>query len=272
MAIGVILPFTPVGSYLGFTPLPPLYWPLLAVTLLAYVLLTQAVKTWLIRRGWMSRRGRRTASRPGACASAEADAALEIPKARIRAERIESRPNQDARIEPLDIAFLEPRHRLIRIAERGVDDGDLRRVRLVRARALLQLAEERFGFVSLAGCHVRAREVGYARRAAAGERDRFLELRDGLVGHVLLEVCLAQVIVREAEVRFHLDRLLALQDRFIVRVRKGQQLRQVGVDHERKRIDAFRLPHFHNRLVIPVQQREVPRIPVVSGGVAGKRY
>ena len=141
--------------------------------------------------------------------------------------------------------------------------------RLVRARALLQLAEEPFGFVSLAGCHVRAREVGHARRAAAGERDRFLELRDGLVGHLLLEVCLAQVIVREAEIRFHLDRLLALQDRFIVRVRQGQQLRQVGVDHERQRIDAFRLPHFHDRLVIPVQQREVPRIPVVSGGVAG---
>ena len=28
-------PFSPLGSYLGFTPLPPLYWPLLALTLLA---------------------------------------------------------------------------------------------------------------------------------------------------------------------------------------------------------------------------------------------
>ena len=37
----------------GFTPLPPLYWPLLAVTLLGYVLLTQAVKTWLLRRAWI---------------------------------------------------------------------------------------------------------------------------------------------------------------------------------------------------------------------------
>ena len=35
-------------------PLPPLYWPLLAVTLLGYVLLTQAVKTWLFRKGWVS--------------------------------------------------------------------------------------------------------------------------------------------------------------------------------------------------------------------------
>jgi Mg2+-importing ATPase len=53
MSIGVILPMTPMGGYLGFTPLPPLYWLLLALTLVAYMLLTQAVKTWLIRRGWM---------------------------------------------------------------------------------------------------------------------------------------------------------------------------------------------------------------------------
>jgi len=53
MFIGVIMPFTPVGVYLGFTKLPPLYWPLLALTLLAYMLLTQGVKTWLIRRAWV---------------------------------------------------------------------------------------------------------------------------------------------------------------------------------------------------------------------------
>ena len=29
MAVGVAIPFTPVGDYLGFTALPPLYWPLL---------------------------------------------------------------------------------------------------------------------------------------------------------------------------------------------------------------------------------------------------
>ena len=51
MSIGVMLPITPLGTYLGFTPLPPLYWLLLVLTLLAYMLLTQAVKTWLIRRG-----------------------------------------------------------------------------------------------------------------------------------------------------------------------------------------------------------------------------
>ena len=27
MAVGVILPFTSMGPYLGFTTLPPLYWP-----------------------------------------------------------------------------------------------------------------------------------------------------------------------------------------------------------------------------------------------------
>ena len=53
MSVGVLIPFTPIGPYLGFTRLPPLYWPLLALTLLAYMLLTQAVKTWLIRRAWV---------------------------------------------------------------------------------------------------------------------------------------------------------------------------------------------------------------------------
>jgi P-type Mg2+ transporter len=53
MAVGIAIPFTPVGDYLGFTALPPLYWPLLALTLLCYVLLTQLVKTWLLRRKWI---------------------------------------------------------------------------------------------------------------------------------------------------------------------------------------------------------------------------
>lgn len=45
--------FSPLGRYLGFTTLPPLYWPLLALTLLCYVLLTQGVKMWLLRRKWI---------------------------------------------------------------------------------------------------------------------------------------------------------------------------------------------------------------------------
>lgn len=50
MAIGVALPFTPLGRYLGFTALPRLYWPFVVVTLFCYVLLAQAVRTWLLRR------------------------------------------------------------------------------------------------------------------------------------------------------------------------------------------------------------------------------
>ena len=53
MAIGVSLPFVAAGHYLGFTPLPGRYWPLLAVTLACYLTLTQAVKMWLLRRKWI---------------------------------------------------------------------------------------------------------------------------------------------------------------------------------------------------------------------------
>jgi Mg2+-importing ATPase len=53
MAVGIAIPFSPVGRYLGFSPLPGLYWPLIAATLLCYVLLTQAVKMWLLRRRWI---------------------------------------------------------------------------------------------------------------------------------------------------------------------------------------------------------------------------
>ncbi len=53
MLIGIAIPFTLVGDYLGFTVLPKLYWPLLGLSLLCYVLLTQAVKTWLLHRKWI---------------------------------------------------------------------------------------------------------------------------------------------------------------------------------------------------------------------------
>jgi Mg2+-importing ATPase len=53
MAIGVALPFTPVGRSLGFIPLPALYWPFIAMTLLCYVVLTQTVKAWLLRHQWI---------------------------------------------------------------------------------------------------------------------------------------------------------------------------------------------------------------------------
>ncbi len=53
MAVGVGLPFTPLGRYLGFVALPPLYWPYIALTLVCYVLLTQGVKAWLLRHHWI---------------------------------------------------------------------------------------------------------------------------------------------------------------------------------------------------------------------------
>jgi Mg2+-importing ATPase len=53
MMVGMWLPFSPVGPALGFTPLPQLYWPLLVLTLACYMLLTQLVKVWLLRRKWI---------------------------------------------------------------------------------------------------------------------------------------------------------------------------------------------------------------------------
>jgi Mg2+-importing ATPase len=50
VAIGAWLPSSSLATALGFVPLPPLYWLLLAAMLLCYVLLTQIVKTWYIRR------------------------------------------------------------------------------------------------------------------------------------------------------------------------------------------------------------------------------
>ncbi|VVB56479.1 Copper-exporting P-type ATPase B [uncultured archaeon] len=49
-AVGIWLTVSPFASALGFVPLPPLYWPLLLLTLVCYVALTQKVKTWYLRR------------------------------------------------------------------------------------------------------------------------------------------------------------------------------------------------------------------------------
>jgi Mg2+-importing ATPase len=53
MVIGAYLPYSPLAPKLGFVPLPLQYWPLLLLTLLCYVGLTQLVKTWLIRKAWV---------------------------------------------------------------------------------------------------------------------------------------------------------------------------------------------------------------------------
>jgi Mg2+-importing ATPase len=53
MTAGMLLPFSPLAKPLGFEQLPPLYWPLLSLTLLCYIILTQGVKTLLLRKKWI---------------------------------------------------------------------------------------------------------------------------------------------------------------------------------------------------------------------------
>ncbi|HST28047.1 MAG TPA: magnesium-translocating P-type ATPase [Rudaea sp.] len=48
--IGMILPFSPMASWFGFVPLPGIYWLFLAAVIVAYMGLTQFVKTLMIRR------------------------------------------------------------------------------------------------------------------------------------------------------------------------------------------------------------------------------
>ena len=47
MAFGAWLPYSPLASSLGLAHLPRLYWPILALTLLAYMGLTQIIRVWL---------------------------------------------------------------------------------------------------------------------------------------------------------------------------------------------------------------------------------
>jgi Mg2+-importing ATPase len=53
MAIGAYLPFSPLGGFFGFVPLPVLYWPFLLLTLICYLGLTELVKVWLLRKSWI---------------------------------------------------------------------------------------------------------------------------------------------------------------------------------------------------------------------------
>jgi Mg2+-importing ATPase len=50
MAAAMAIPYTPIASALGFTPLPLVYFAWLAAILLGYCLLAQLVKTWYVRR------------------------------------------------------------------------------------------------------------------------------------------------------------------------------------------------------------------------------
>jgi len=49
-AVGIWLPYSPLAPALGFTPLPALYWPIVAGMLIAYLLLTHIMKVWFHRR------------------------------------------------------------------------------------------------------------------------------------------------------------------------------------------------------------------------------
>ena len=50
VAVGAWLTVSPLADTLGFVALPPLCWPLLAIMLLCYMIVTQLVKSWFIRR------------------------------------------------------------------------------------------------------------------------------------------------------------------------------------------------------------------------------
>ena len=56
MAFGIWLPYSPLAPGLGFTHLPGLYWPILLLTLLRYLALTQVIKVWLLRKQWILNR------------------------------------------------------------------------------------------------------------------------------------------------------------------------------------------------------------------------
>jgi Mg2+-importing ATPase len=47
---GALLPFTPLAPWLGFTPLPPLFFGFLLAMVVAYLALMEAVKRWFYRR------------------------------------------------------------------------------------------------------------------------------------------------------------------------------------------------------------------------------
>ena len=53
MAFGAYLPYSPLAETLGFVPLPTAFWGILLATLICYVGLTQLIKMWLARRGWV---------------------------------------------------------------------------------------------------------------------------------------------------------------------------------------------------------------------------
>ena len=50
VALAVLLPFTPLGSFLGFVPPPPLFFLILAGMVIVYLLAVEQVKQWFYKR------------------------------------------------------------------------------------------------------------------------------------------------------------------------------------------------------------------------------
>ena len=48
--MGLLLPFTPLAPWLGFTALPPLFFGFLVVMIAAYLGIVEIVKCWFYRR------------------------------------------------------------------------------------------------------------------------------------------------------------------------------------------------------------------------------
>jgi len=50
VAIGIFLTFSPFAGFFSFVRLPGIYWPLLGLMLFCYIILTQLIKTWYIKK------------------------------------------------------------------------------------------------------------------------------------------------------------------------------------------------------------------------------
>jgi Mg2+-importing ATPase len=50
VATGILITFSPLAHFFSFVRLPTFYWPLLILMLLSYIILTQLVKTWYIKK------------------------------------------------------------------------------------------------------------------------------------------------------------------------------------------------------------------------------
>jgi Mg2+-importing ATPase len=50
VATGIALPFTPLAGWLGFAPLPPLFFAALLAMVVAYLGIVEVVKRWFYRR------------------------------------------------------------------------------------------------------------------------------------------------------------------------------------------------------------------------------